>query len=500
MNTKISKLLSALSEVELNLLLTKFKDASLTREYLKLLIKSKKENLSTRKIVESLYPNFNPNEFPKYENRFYKLRKKIFDELKNFSTNKSAVASSFSKEEKLKEDCKELISSGKFNEAELQLSQLKKTCFDYNIFELLPEILDMLIQTKHALNKFKETDTLYAEFKESIVLFTHIYEAKILVKKIYEFNLREGITATNDFFKELSRLSRLHANKPRFKLIYNFVAGYYKAGAGGSDKLIKSNVINRHIQVAKKMMQDHPKIPVVNYSLNYEFTQNYRLAELEAMIDFRSFRFKIAAEKIYELLKKVLDSNDFLKRMLSEILISNAIHMQIAAMNEEKALECVQIYLKFIRDNKYHERLIRVYCELANVVTTMGVKESFISNQKLMTYINEYERSLQTSEKTDSIESTLFLKLKMHWLMKEYEPALFIIQQSEIKNYFATNEIRILIIELLEAYGISLLTIQSIKEFKSRWIKLKYNSKKSEDALLFNWIETVIEDLSKLYK
>lgn len=492
MNETLLTKVKSLNEDTYQTLMQKVADAPLLKSYVELLRSAENKKYSTQELVKLIYGKVKKNEEAVYENRFYKLRKKLID----FVEQQSSVQfqPQFYTEEAMQRDtCRTMISKGQFADAEKQLTALQKTCFERNIFELLPEIIELLIHCKQSLNKLNETDDLYVKFDVAVKLYTHIFEAKILTRKIYEINLKQGIKATEFCLKQMDRIARINSAYPRFKLMYNFVAGYYKVGAGGNEDDIKSNVTSRHIQAAKKLMLQYPKMPIVSYAPDYVPLQQYRMTELEAMTHFRAFRFKEAANAIYDLLLTVSEADYALKRMFNEVLIVNAIHIQVAAKNPERALACVQIYFKFLRANKQHERIPRAYCELANVVATLQYLAPHTNFKTLLTNIELLENDT-TKDKTNEMHgAVLFLKLKLLWMMKNYSHAIKLLSNKQLKEHFQHDGLWQLVKDVLDYASPNSNLVYSPQELKTQLRKLKHNSKRAENITIYNWLELIIQ-------
>lgn len=498
MNTEIHRKILSLSANEYNDLLARYQNAPVMQAYITAIRNMPDKTITVREIVLKVYGKEAKQHYAKCENRFYKLRKNLLQELNrvyNYSNN--AENGWMTDEEKQKNHCRNLIESGHFGEAEQHLLQLKKTCETNNMFELLPEIIDLLIQCKQTLNKLNETEVLYKDFIEALEMHKHIYEAKIYVKKIYENNFINRMNDVQLDFQPLERLSRRYAEKPRFKLIYNFAAAYYKTGSGGNNETLKPNVITRHIKMVKKIMFQYPKMPAINYTGNYEYKQQYRILEMEAFYQFKTFRFAEAANNIYALLLKTLDKNSQLQRLLSEVLITNAIHMQIAALNKERALDCVRIYIQFLRDNKHSNRLPEAFCELANVAGSFGIKNTFVSHKQLFRYIDDYEKSLGNNISAEHLGSIQFLRVKLFWLSNEYVSIKKIIETATFKKYIGNIQVQQFITNLYQAALSKVHSEDTMKSMKKRLVQLRNNSNNATEISLFNWLSFALESITE---
>src|SRR5690606_36312414 len=208
-------------------------------------------------------------------------------------------------EQQLLNEARLLTDNGKFKEAKMLLQKNEKQCWENNVFEILPEVIDRLITVNQALNVIENNKPLHKTYMQAVSLYADLMEAKNIVRQIYEVNSLQGIRATEPLYYRLARLVVKNRTFLRFKLLYNFVAAYYKTGGGGQDYLHKTHIINRHIAVAKKIMHDYPDIPAIYYTHGFQANQYYRLNEMQAMGYYNMLRYKEAAEVMFMLYEKV---------------------------------------------------------------------------------------------------------------------------------------------------------------------------------------------------
>lgn len=445
--------------------------------------------VKTRVLVQAVYGNEKPTAFAVLENRFYKLRKKLYDILP--ASANSIAGRKLAHEEETKELCRSMIEKGEIAQASKLLASLDAQCWANNIFELLPAIADMLIQANHILNKFSDTPAIYAKFEEASELYIALARMKLLTKQVYETNVQQGIGATQPLFKQMDLLARTHAAYPRFKLIYNFVAAYYKAGAGGRNNHIKSYAVSRHIATAKQLMLQYPNMPAIGYAADFQQTQQFKLKELEAMFYFRQFRYAEAAAISNELLADVFDTSKQWRKYLNEVLLSNTIHINIAAKNSTKAFEAVQLYFRFLRDSHYGERMPRAFCELANVAATLHVKPAYFNSKAVLQNLDEFMAHCKKGAYKDLEIATRFLKAKTLLLLGKKDAAIKLFEQVEVKNHLSNKTIRKLFYEMLHAIVVG--RLGNRKEFLSRLKKVQFNLQSPENVMEFVWIECAVE-------
>lgn len=489
MNDLLLQKINNLTEDDWNKLQQHIKDSPLLKKLATAFRNHHDGSLKTRTLVQAVYGNNSAAEFSVLENRFYKLRKKLNDLLQFLSSN--VVIRKLAQEEETMELCKIMIENGELAKAVKTLGVLEAQCFANNIFELLPEIIEMLIQANQSLNQFSETKKLYPKFEEAIRLYVAIAKMKFLARQVYEINVTKGIQATKPLFKQMDLMARSNSKFPRFKLIYNFVAAYYKAGSGGKNVHVKNYAVSRHIAVAKEILQQNPNTPIIGYSKDFQLVQRVRLKELETMFLFRQYRFAEAATICNEILNDVLEPANKLKRLLSEVMLSNNIHVNIAAKKSEDAFKAVKLYFQFLRDNKHHKRMPRAFCELANVASTLHIKPPFLNAKSLLKGIDDFIADAKKNKYSDLETSARFLKAKTLFLLGKKEAALEIFESNEVKNHFLNKPTKQLFYELLQAITKGK-TINK-KEFTKRLNRIKFNMQTPENIMELVWIECALE-------
>ncbi len=428
---------------------------------------------------------------PKYatfENRFYKLRKKIEDYLNSNNTYSNTI---FSEDENALFEAKALLADSKYIEALNKLEEIDKNCKIKNLFEIWPEALDSLIQAKQALNQIADNEALHQKFEESLRLYADLMEAKNLTRRIYEINFKEGALAAEPLFLRLAKLDRKNPEYPRFKLIYNFVAGYYKVGSGDSMYRDKTNVTNRHIGVAKKIMRQYPEMPAILHTSIGQLVQRYRLMELQAMVYYNAMRFKDAAAEIGHLYSLIMQQQVVKGQMKSEVLFTNVMHMQVAAKNFKEALQTAKDYLNFLLSNNRYEKTNYAYAEIANIHVTMFPLPSSYNSSFLLEQVNEYIANDIKTDQAGNDHHALLLKAQLLITQHKFKEALttlYMINSEQVLDraqaLASYQELAILAIEM-EGPNKQ----KQMQALKAKSNKMKLQSNTPGDFLNWRWIE-----------
>ncbi|HRN93429.1 MAG TPA: hypothetical protein PL084_01775 [Chitinophagales bacterium] len=488
MNELLLQKIKNLSEADWQQLLGKIEQSLLLKKLAQKFREWNSEPLKTKTLVLAVYGKQDMLHYTIAENRFYKLRKKLYEIF--LQSSKTQSSHKLAQEEMAKEFCKQLMDKGEIAQAAKALETLEQQCFSNNIFELLPEISDMRIQAAQALNRFSETKKMYSKFEEATELYIALSKQKLLARRIYEVNVQQGIGATQSYFKQMDIIARTHKNYPRFRLIYNFVAAYYKAGSGGKNSQIKSYAIARHFAAATKIMNSNPNIPIISFSADFQQKQQFKIKELEAIFLFKQLRFKEAAAMLNELLKSAVNNTHNNKKMLNEILITNTIHANILAQDSQTAFATVQHYFSFLRDNNYASRIPRAFCELANVASTLHILPKNFDAKNILKNINLFIDQCKKQQLKELETAATFLKAQTLLLVGKKIEARKIFETDDVKAHFKNKEIQLLFYAALYAILNKNYTQKAalIKQFK----KAKYSFSSSEDTMVLTWIECAI--------
>jgi hypothetical protein len=420
-----------------------------TLRFILFLEQYKNKKFSTSEAVCFVYGiNKNAIDYKAYENKFYKLRKKLHDHLTDTIANQSTK---FPDEQQWLSDAQILLSAGKFKEAQKLLLKTEKLCWKNNIFEILPDVIDTLIQTNQAINTIGNNKNLHIGYPRVLQLHTDLLEAKNVSRQIYEVNLLHGIKATEPLFNRLAKLVVKHRDFARFKLIYNFVSAYYKTGAGGDEYENKTHVINRHIAAAQKILKLQPDIPALHYLFGYRTNQIYRINEIQALLYYKALRYREAAIEIFKLYELVMSDDSAFARMKTEVFFTNTIHILVSAERFDEALQVAATFEAFIKQNKNYERMLLVYYELANIHAAMYPRKTKYDTNFLIKQLDEYNiQNFSTNEPNHAVAG-LILKTKLLASDHRFAEAQKIIGRKGLSSYFSSANCIELTIDIFKA-------------------------------------------------
>ncbi|MFL5751925.1 MAG: hypothetical protein ACJ76F_00840 [Bacteroidia bacterium] len=485
MNKTLYDTYKNLDETARNGVRYKFKDSPVVLLFIDFLEKKAERNFKNREAVELLYKReLEKVNYARLENRFFKLRKKLLDEL----FPQPDDADDFMPEEELELlRCKKMIQQNNKETAYKRLLELEISCRKKNIFELLPSVIDQLIFCNQSYNRLDQNAAYFKKQEEAIQLQTDINKAILLARKIYEINFVKGIRHAAKELEELRELSVKHGAYKRFALCYHHVSLYYKMGS--KDYLDSTHVISRHFRELKALMEAHPYMPIIIYRNHYSLYQQFHYGQITAFYHYNRGEFSEASEKMMEIWNAVQENPKTLSIFLTESLFTNIIAGLIAAGKYRRAIEMADQYGSFIKEAQNAERndmgfiiKLQAWCAALGE-TKIGDTKFYI--QKLEKYIKQTEKN---NNRYISHEDAIVLRSKAYFLEKDQVKALGSL--NELKDIRHTT------IPLLKEFY----TIVSdnnrengFAAFKKELNKLRFNLKKPDEVIEITWLLRAVD-------
>ncbi len=471
-----------------------FSKAPLMLAFLDFLEQQKQEKFKTNEAVLYLYKIKNSHkDYVQYENRFFKLRKKLYDYFHSAVVETHPV---FTPQEIQLHEIKNLTIAGRYKEASTLLINFEKKLWDENIFELLPEVLDLAIHNNQMQRKTDENKPLYARLDLANELSFDIIEAKKLARLIYDINMTLGIKEATPFFVKLQRLAIKHKKYPRFKLIYNLISANCKLGGGGLDFKPDFKITNRFIKVITKIHTLHPLMPDYRFIAGYTANQNYIFENLNVMNHFNAFHFRDAANLIKSVYDSVMEENSPLKRMRTPVFFTSSALVFTLGERPHDALKASKDFLSYVVDTNQTNNLLNAYIEIANADVWVYPSSSGFSNNFLSDKIEQYIRSVKDGEYSHYyLGMANWLKIKWLLVTEEYSKAKSVFDHADFTSYFMDKKLGKNVEELI----LLLLDKTSLEKKRKRMedlIKtlhlLKLNTKLPPDYANYLFLETFL--------
>ncbi|HXB12173.1 MAG TPA: hypothetical protein VNZ45_09325, partial [Bacteroidia bacterium] len=352
MNKQLHQSYKSLTETEQAELQQRYKDSPIGLRLIEFLTKSAKPDFKTTDAVAHIYREDKAEEYRVLENRFFKLRKKVLDEVQALQADKGGA--NLPEEEAMLNKCKELISAGDKQMAYKLLTELEKTCWERNIFELLPSILDNMIFCNQAVNDTEKNRQLYPLLEQAIELQYDVNRAIMYIRQVYEVTLSIGPSHTKSLLLILKELATKNSKYPRFAMYYNYVSLSYKLSS--MDYTQNMQVISRHLAEFKKLYAKHTLIPMVIYKANHAKLFHYHFSQINAFIHNNKLEF----EEAYEAMKEMwtlANSDSLFKTYRSDSLYFNLFTLQCMTGRYREAYDTCELFLAFLKKENRFERI-----------------------------------------------------------------------------------------------------------------------------------------------
>lgn len=489
-NSLLSSKINLLSPEGLSKVRASFANSPLMLQLLDYVRSSGKESFKTADAVKRLYAvKQDDAAYTTFENRFFKLRKKCYN---HFTETPPEIHPVFTAQEIQLQEIKTLSVEGKHQELLPLVRSLEQQLWNENIFELLPEVLEIYIHTNQILKRFDDNKVLYEKTDQLELLFSDSIQAKKIARRIYEVNVLEGATAIVPYLHKLQRLAIKHKQYPRFRLIYNVVAAVHKLGGGGLQHRHDPKVANRFLTVIKRIHQQHPSMPDYKFSSGYAENQNYLFRTLEIMNHFNAFQFREAAKQGSALYQLVMAQGSNMKRMRGPVFFSSTCLVQIAGGEFQQALQTANEYLKYLKENREDAQLLNAYAEIVEAHLWLhpvsgGMPASFIEEK-----LNELIKSNRQNH--PYLLAQIWWK-KVRWLMvnKKYSEAEKVFLQNEVSNCFIEKRITGVALSSLQLLQKNDVEAKAVNDQISAVRVVKFNCIVPPDYLYCEFLERMLK-------
>lgn len=276
------------------------------------ILEEKGKALTTVQAVNFIYKEeLAHTHFKVLTNRFYKLRKELKDWLLQ-QLKHSPVC--FTKEEQELLYLRQLVITNEYTAAYEKLLELEQHCWKLNLFELLPEIIELKIRSlQYTYNPDIELQSKALEgyqLANDLLLLLNQMKA-IGFEKSFDFSFEQDAD-----LQKLQKNIRPYKAYPRFKMTYHnicFSKGFAKIDAN-------RQLLSRHLNSYKKLKAAHPAIPSGFYERHYQDKDFLYFSIKEASY----YTNMNAHKKALALLKKVIEveqnSSMYLRKNLGYLM------------------------------------------------------------------------------------------------------------------------------------------------------------------------------------
>lgn len=363
MNNLVHAKFSQLTEASKSKLKKEFSEAPKMLRYLKLLERTSTKRIGVKEAVEHIYVG-EKESFETLRNRFFKLRKKLLDHLETPVTSGDSGIELMPLEHQLY-SCRLLVAHNKYQPAKDLLERLISTCWERNIFELLPDALHLLIYCNLALNAFQENERFNEELDKANELLFNLNKQRQLARMIYQMIVeRKPIQDIRLLFEKFRKTSEKFKAYPRFTLYYHFIFAS-QGSAVFSDDL---KGIRTSFQMVKQLSNEHPEMPVAFYEPYGQEMIQFYLSYGESMNAFNEGDAFVAYNKLMEAWA-MMDRVPALRSKKTESNYSNKIAIEVATKRYKDALRTSEELLDFLIEQKKDDKKLKAYAEIIQIYT-----------------------------------------------------------------------------------------------------------------------------------
>ena len=271
MNKEIKHLYQELSPANKVQLQLDFKKSPKMLSYIQAL--EEIEYVSTLKAIQVIYSDASHNiESTTLINRFYKLRRTLHLHL--LQLLKNTLKSSTDEETELK-FLQLLLLKNEHAYVLDRAKKLEQKCWEDNLFELLPELIHVIISAIH-FHQSSNTDEIatYIEKLDTANDLLHTlnkfknYVNTFRLKLINPSSYDDFITHYTYVINKMRRKASTLNKHKRFSLIYHYIG--FAAGSQMQTLVQKTgNVLTRHLNQLEKILSEYPNMPIISHIPNH---------------------------------------------------------------------------------------------------------------------------------------------------------------------------------------------------------------------------------------
>ncbi|HVA99332.1 MAG TPA: hypothetical protein VNG53_10595 [Bacteroidia bacterium] len=482
MNKHLHDLYHRLDEIERSKIKHKFKNSPVLLSLVDYIEVCKNPNFKSAAAVEFIYKKEkNAQTYSVLENRYFKLRKKLQNELQEVSIEKTQNV--LAAEEQMLNHCKFLIAEGDKKQAHKELTELKNKCWEKNIFELLPSIIDNLIFCNQTFNNIDKNKTLYVEMRLAIDLQHDMNRVNMLARKLYDvfFTQKNKI---KEVLKSINEFALKNKTYPRFAMCYHHLSLYYKLSS--QTYLENMQILSRHLSAFKKLYSGNPLIPLMAYKANYEKHIHFHFYQITALFQMSKVEFEEANTAMKKMMDLVKSKDSTFKIYNTETLYYNYFLTQCFTSRYKEALETCDLYTTFLKENKQTEKrlfpnVLKSFVFVSSYPQTFNLDADYLLKQ-LSEYIKKAEDNTRMS-----LAQTMLIKAEFFLLKGKYKEAEKIVNDEKVKNA----------LQDLNAYFFYKDVISGLKNnfSKEKWKIINkeiqqqlYKATKLDEFMVFGWL------------
>jgi hypothetical protein len=486
-NLLLTEKFSKLTSLQKEKLASEFRNAPLMVKLIEFLEKQGDKPFTSHLCINKVYGiGLSDADYRVIENRFFKLRKKLLDRLSDLSSAVQATLNALDEEMELRE-CIDLLNKGQKDLSYKRLEELEKRCWQKNLFELLPRILDRLIFCNQSFNRIEANKAIYLRYDEAVRLNTLILQVQKKVRQVYEINYQKGITAAKSELRFIKKVADNNPKYPRFEFIYHHLSLYYKLGS--SEYLDKMQVLGKHHAAVKKIYSEHGNMTIF-YTPNYEYYQEVHLKEISIFYLYNKCDFEEAYQESCAL-KKFISNNDSPK---AESFFYNAFRAELAAGKYTDAKQTLEEYAEMLRRNNQTDRMPFVHA-LHMMLYVFAYPKMKLDN---LSYTEKkFDQYIKWAQKNRNLitpyEEALVIKAGYNHIREMYDENLSLLKEPALEKYFESKELHQAFANFTKHFAGESRTASERKLIREQLDALKFKVLTPNSALLLRRMSAFVQ-------
>jgi hypothetical protein len=348
--------------------------------------------LSTQKAISTIYKEeIKTTEYKVLINRFYKLRSKLHLHLLDQIKDNPYL---LTKEEKELTFLRLLVIKNEYNDDVKRLKILEQKCWNDNLFELLPEIINLI---KISMHEYQPNNNEILDYIEKAELAAELffilqkfqnYIADFSVHNYHRTNAKTTIEDYHTVMNKMRRKSKKFKNFPRLNLIYHY-AGFCIGCQIEMVTTTTSNVLSRHLNKLKELLGIYPDMPVDLYIPNHRLFNLHFVYLKEAIYWY----YKQESKKSYACIlqsKNIRINNPQTYFRTSKGVLNNVIICCLGAKEYEATLEYIEIMKELQLANGHNEGDIPYFIYEAINYTEIYPKIKHANPEKIISLCEQF--------------------------------------------------------------------------------------------------------------
>lgn len=381
--------------------LTKLGKDSLVRLYaqspvmqklLSLLEQHPQSAMASHAVVEQLYGiSLSDTDFPVHRNRFYKLRKKMLEDIREITQGQDTEAPELSPEEMEFYRARKLAARNDYANARQVLEKLLKRCERLCLYELLPGIVDELTVTAGVFNEHMESRWQWArKYEEMTLLLNDFHRMRSLNKFLaLESQNRLAPEKADELLEQMRRIMVKHPDQPRFAKIYYFTASNIASVAFGK----RLHAVRRLLNKLQELLEAYPDVPCVTAEPGHQIRTHFFRLQMEMIYHWQKKDYETAYQFLSEYWQGVTGSMARYNQ-LSDNAYRNKANLEIRTHRFKESEETIFSYIKFLKENGKQGQTSAAWSMLAYLYTRAYPQLKPDNPEYLLKRLDEYQELL----------------------------------------------------------------------------------------------------------